>query len=87
MTNDIKKIIGNSLDELNLFVDNAYIEKEGVNTFLRIALDAEFIIPIDVVVVATKLINPLIDSSDIMGEHENYILDIYAKEKGDGNNE
>lgn len=85
MEKEIKELIGDKLDKLKVWVDSVVLEKEGTETFLRIALDAEFIIPLSTVVMATRIINPLLDKMDI--ELENYILDVYAKEKGDVINE
>ena len=40
MEEKVKKIIGNSLDELNLTVDSVIYEKENGTNFLRICLDS-----------------------------------------------
>ena len=45
----------------------------------------EEIIPINTVVMATRIINPILDDANIIDEA--YILDIYAKSKGDGKSE
>jgi len=81
----IKELVGDKLDKLKVWIDSVILEKEDNETFLRIALDADFIIPLNTVVMATRIINPLLDKMDI--ELENYILDVYAKEKGDVTNE
>lgn len=81
MEEKIKELVGNKLEKLNVRIDSVKLEKEEDNTFLRIALDADFIIPLNTVVMATRIINPLLDKADI--DLDNYILDIYAKEKGD----
>lgn len=85
MEKEIKELVGDKLSKLNVWIDSVVVEKEEGNTFLRIALDAEFIISLNTVVMATRIINPLLDKMDI--ELENYILDVYAKEKGDVTNE
>lgn len=81
MEEKIKELVGNKLEKLNVWIDNVIVEKEDDNTFLRVALDADFIIPLNTVVMATRIINPLLDKADI--DLDNYILDVYAKEKGD----
>ncbi len=81
MSELIKETIGDKLDKLDVWIDSVTVEKEEGNTFLRIALDADFIIPLNTVVMATRIINPLLDKLDI--DLDNYILDVYAKEKGD----
>lgn len=85
MQDKVIKLIGNSLDDLNLKVDSAIYEKEGPNNYLRIALDADFIIDLNKVTEASRIIDPIIEEADLINEA--YILDIYAKPKGDGTNE
>lgn len=80
MEEKIKKIIGNSLDELNLKVDSVIYEKENGHNFLRICLDSPNIIDLDLIVKATNIINPLMDKENIINEE--YHLDIYGKSKG-----
>ena len=55
------------------------------NYLRRRNIDADFIIPLNTVVMATRIINPILDKMDI--ELDNYMLDVYAKEKGDVTNE
>ena len=80
MEEKVKRIIGNSLDELELKVDSVKYEKDGNTNYLRICLDSEKIIDVNLVVEATKIINPLIDKEELIDEE--YILDIYGKSKG-----
>ena len=46
-----------------------------------IILDSDEIIPLNKVVMATRIINPILDKLDPI--KESYTLDVYAKEKGD----
>ena len=85
MEEKIKELVGDKLDNLKVWIDSVVVEKEEGNTFLRIALDADFIIPLSTVVMATRIINPILDKMDI--ELDDYMLDVYAKEKGDVTNE
>jgi len=78
--NKIREIVGNSLDDLDLVIDSVKFEKEGNNDFLRICLDSKKIIDLDLITEASRIINDLIDNSDL--ELENYNLDIYGKSKG-----
>ena len=80
MEEEVKKIIGNSLDELNLTVDSVVYEKENGSNFLRICLDSKDIIDLNLIVKATKIISPLMDKANIIDEE--YHLDIYGKSKG-----
>lgn len=85
MKEKIISIVGDKLKKLNVWIDDVYIDNEGTIKFLHIVLDADEIIPINTVVMATRIINPLLDEVDIMDDA--YMLDIYAKSKGDGNDE
>lgn len=84
MKEDIIKLVGNNLDSLNVYIFDAKEEKEGKDTYLRVVIDShekDDIINIDRVVEATKIIDPIIEKADLIkGE---YILDVYAKSKGD----
>ncbi len=85
MKERIKELVGDKLDKLEVWIDDVYQDKEDNTDVLHIVLDANYIIPINTVVMATRIINPLLDKVDIMDG--TYILDIYAKEKGDVENE
>lgn len=77
--------IGNKLDDLNLFVDDITYGKVDNENTLTIILDSSEIIPLNKVVMATRIINPILDKLDLI--KESYTLDVYAKEKGDVKNE
>lgn len=81
MKEKIVAIIGDSLKELNLFIDDVLYEKENNVNYLRICLDSKDVIDVNLIVEATKIINPLIDKEDLIKEE--YILDIYGKSKGE----
>lgn len=81
MKEKVAKVIGNSLDELNLIIDDVVYEKENNVNYLRICLDSKDIIDVNLIVSATKIINPLIDEANLIDEE--YILDIYGKSKGE----
>jgi len=85
MKEQVIELVGDKLNKLSVWIDDVYVEKEGTTTYLHIVLDAEEIIPINTVVMATRIINLLLDDVDFI--EEAYILDIYAKSKGDGKNE
>jgi len=81
---DIVKLVGDKLEELKVYIFDAMEEKEGKDTYLRIVIDSyekDDIINIDRVCEATKIIDPIVEKADLIkGE---YILDVYAKSKGD----
>ena len=77
--------IGNKLDDLKLFIDDITYGKVDNENTLTIILDSSEIIPLNKVVMATRIINPILDKLDLI--KESYTLDVYAKEKGDVKNE
>ncbi len=85
MEGKVKALLENSLNELNLYVYDVVLEKEGNNLFLRICLDSDKLIDLETIVLATKIIDPIITEADLISEP--YILDIYGKSKGSVENE
>ena len=85
MKEEIIAEIGNKLDDLNLFIDDITYGKVDNENTLTIILDSSEIIPLNKVVMATRIINPILDKLDLI--KESYTLDVYAKEKGDVKNE
>ena len=80
MENNVREIIGNSLDDLNLTIDSVIYERENNHNYLRICLDSPNVIDLDLIVKATNIINPLMDKRELINEE--YHLDIYGKSKG-----
>jgi len=80
METRVKELLLGSLDELNMVVDSVVLEKENNQLFLRICLDSKDLIDLDKVVLATKIIDPIIEKADLI-ENE-YILEVYGKSKG-----
>ncbi len=76
----IKLSIEEPLKKVNIVVDSISFEKEGKYNFLRIVLDKINGIDLDTIVMATNLINPIIDELDLI--EEEYILDVLSKERG-----
>lgn len=83
MKEKVINVVGDRLNELNVHVDDVVFEKEGNTNYLRIVLDNDSsnIIDLNTVVEATKIIDPIIEKEDFIKEE--YILDVYAKSKGD----
>ena len=79
MKEKVIEAVGNKLENLNVFIDDVtYGKVEGENT-LTIVLDSEEIIPLNIVVMATRIMNPILDQLDLI--EESYTLDVYAKSK------
>lgn len=81
MKEKIISAVGDKLKDLNVFIDDITYEKVNNENTLTIILDSDEIIPINKVVMATRIINPVLDKLDLI--NDSYMLDIYAKEKGD----
>ena len=64
MLNKIKKIVGNSLDELNVFIDDAFIENVESKDILCIVLDSDEVIDLKKVTDASRIINELLDKDE-----------------------
>ena len=77
----VRELITDEVSKLGIIIDSVTYEKEGSNYFLRIVIDRDKVIDIDTCVEVTKIINPLLDKTDII--KDSYILDISTKEKGD----
>ena len=80
MEDKVKDLLKGKLDDLNLEVDSVLLEKENNNLFLRICLDSKEIITLDKIVLATNIINPILDKADLI--EEKYVLEVYGKSKG-----
>lgn len=76
----IKESIESVLKKEEIVVDSITFETEGKYNFLRIVLDKVNGIDLDTIVMATNLINPIIDELDLI--EEEYILDVLSKERG-----
>lgn len=85
MKEKVIEVVGDKLNNIDVWIDEVYSSKEGSINYLHIVLDSKEIMPLSKVVQATRIISPLLDKIDIMDDK--YMLDIYAKSKGDDNYE
>lgn len=81
MKDKVIEAVGNKLDQLNVVIDDVYVVNENNEKTLTIVLDRDEIISLNTVVMATRILNPIIDKLNLI--EESYTLDVYAKEKGD----
>ena len=72
--------IGDKIKHLQLHVDDVVYEKEDGHNYLKICLDGDIPLDVEVITKASKIINPIIDELDLIDE--SYILYIYGKSKG-----
>ena len=79
----IEEKIFKSLEEKLLEVEIKLVEvlytKESGENILRITIDKDTLINIDDCLLATKIINPILDKDDYI--KESYILDVCSKER------
>lgn len=73
--NSIEPVLKNK----EIIVDSIEYVLENNYYFLRIVLDQVNGIDLDTIVMATNLINPIIDELDLF--EESYILDVLSKER------
>ena len=71
------------MNEHDYILSNVEYVKEGSTYFLRVIIDKQGVIDIEDCITVSKLINPILDEEDIIGD--NYILDVCSK--GDAENE
>lgn len=81
MKEKIIELVDNKLEELSIWIDDVYEEEREGNKFLCVVLDSEEMLDLNKVTEASRIINSLIDEADMLDEA--YILDIYAKSKGE----
>lgn len=81
MKEKIIEAVGDKFKNLNVFIDDVTYGKVDNENTLTVVLDSKEMIDINKVVMATRILNPILDKLDLI--NESYTLDVYAKEKGD----
>ncbi len=76
--NILRDKIKPKMDELNIIISDISYVLEHKNYFLRITLDKVNGIDLDTIVMASEIINPIVDELDLF--EDSYILDILSKE-------
>ncbi len=77
---DLKRTLSDAVQSMEIFVDDVYYETKDNYNFLVVVLDKIGGIDLDAIVGASKIINEIVDNSNL--PYENYILDIVSKERG-----
>ena len=75
---EVLKLVEGPLNDVGISVVNISYEKETSNYFLRIIIDKVGGVDLDTCVLATNIINPLLDNANIIND-DNYILDVCSK--------
>lgn len=81
MDTKVRSLIEKPLNEINIKLCNVEYVKEGSMYFLRVIIDKEPFVDVDTCVLATEVINPLIDTLEDEFD-EAYVLDVCSLEKG-----
>lgn len=82
MREQISSLLNDSIKELNVFVEDAFISTEEGKKIFNIILDSEEVIDLNKVTEASRIINKIMDENDSLLKDIDE-LDIYSKEKGD----
>ena len=81
MKEKVSSLVNESIKDLNVFVDDAFIGEEEGKKIFNIVLDSEEVIDLNRVTEASRIINKIMDDSSLLGDADE--LDIYSKEKGE----
>ena len=81
MKEKVSSLVNESIKELNVFVDDAFISTEEGKKIFNIVLDSDEVIDLNRVTEASRIINKIMDISNLLKEVDE--LDIYSKEKGE----
>ena len=86
MKKQVQELLNDSIKELNVFVDDAFISEEEGKKVYNIVLDSEEVIDLNKVTEASRIINKIMDENNNLPKDIDE-LDIYSKEKGVEENE
>ena len=78
----VRELIEEPLKKNNIKLCDVEYVKEGAMYFLRVVIDKEPFVDVDTCVLATEIINPLIDTLEDEFD-DSYVLDVCSLEKGD----
>ena len=81
MKEKVIALVDESIKELNIFVDDAFISEDEGKKIFNIVLDSDKVIDLNRVTEASRIINKIMDDSNLLGDTDE--LDIYSKEKGE----
>lgn len=82
MKQTVANLVDESIKELNVFVDDAFISEEEGKKLFNIVLDSEEVIDLNKITEASRIINKIMDENEeVLGNIDE--LDIYSKSKGE----
>ena len=86
MKEQVAELVNDSIKELNVFVDDAFISEEEGKKLFNIILDSDEVIDLNRITKASRIINKIMDKNKSLLKDIDE-LDIYSKEKGADENE
>lgn len=81
MKEQVAELVNDSIKELNVFVDDAFISEEEGKKLFNIILDSDEVIDLNRITKASRIINKIMDKNKSLLKDIDE-LDIYSKEKG-----
>ena len=82
MKEKVAELVNESIQEFNVFVEDAFIDEEEGKKRFNIVLDSEEVIDLNRVTEASRIINKIMDEEkELLKDIDE--LDIYSKEKGE----
>lgn len=82
MKEQISELVDDKIKDLNVFVSDAFYEKQEEKKLFNIVLDSEDTIDLNLITEASRIINKIMDENNKILEEVDE-LDIYSKEKGE----
>ena len=82
MKEQAAELVNESIQDLGVFVDDAYISNEEGKKIFNIVQDSEEIIDLNKITDASRIINKIMDKNAKLLDDADE-LDIFSKEKGD----
>lgn len=82
MKEKIANLVDEAIKDLNVFVDDAYLDSEEGKKIFNIVLDSNEVIDLNRITEASRIINKIMDENSSLLEDADE-LDIFSKEKGD----
>lgn len=82
----VESLVNSKIEELNVYVSDAFISKVDGKEVFNIVLDSNEVIDLEKITEASRIINKIMDDTDKI-EHNYDELDIYSEEKGEKEDE
>lgn len=79
--NNLKEKLMVALEKEGIMVTDVLYSSKGKYNFLTVEVDKVNGMDMDSIVLATNIINPIVDQEDIIDD--SYILDVISKERGE----